>query len=254
MKWFVEPANEGYKLASYLDPNKEYVLETKSTFSLNNQRLVLGIYEDNTSYRDEWKFQPFLYGIQTFREETSTEVNCHGYAMMRDDAPEDWLIETKGYFGSISLNENTGNNDYSDIIRVTISKKTKLDFEAWLNSNGYNYTPESSFYGNGDNTALAPNQYRIVLRTGFHNFYDDDYDNALIIGYYDYHFWYQTYDGCWANKHGKNEEAELLPEGVTPFSTNTSGWNLTASDSFGNIYVHENFYDGIIYSYIITIE
>ena len=245
MKWLVQDTDNGYKIVSCLDPDEEYVLKTSSSSATEGQKLVLGVYQNDTSYRDEWKIQPFLYGVQTFREETSTNVNCHGYAMMRNDAPEDWHPLTDEYIDSIILNENTGNNDYSDIVRENISKNTKSDFETWLNLNGYIYTPESSFYGNGDNTTLAPNQYRIVLRTGFHNFYDDDYDNALIIGYYDYHFWYQTYDGCWANKHGKNEEAELLPEGVTPFSTNTSGW----SDGY-----YQNFYDGEIYSYIITIE
>ena len=99
--------------------------------------------------------------------------------------------------------------------------------------------------------SLAPNQYRVVLRTGFHNFYDDG--QLLIIANYDYHFWYQTYDGRWANKHG-DEEPEWLPNGTTPFSLGSSGWALNATGIDGTEYVHEDFYDGTINSYIITID
>lgn len=42
---------------------------------------------------------------------------------------------------------------------------------------------------------------------------------------------------------------------ITPFSTNTSGWDLSVIDNENNvIYTYDNFYDGTIYSYIITVQ
>ena len=80
----------------------------------------------------------------------------------------------------------------------------------------------------------------MVLRAGIH--YEKTLKNTII--HYDYHFWYQTYDGRWANKHGSMEQ-ELLPVGTTPFTEGSSGWAL------GN---YEDFYDGEVYSYIITVN
>lgn len=61
---------------------------------------------------------------------------------------------------------------------------------------------------------------------------------------FDYHFWYQTSDGQWSDKHGGGVE-ESLGAGITPFSTGTDGWNL------GN---WDDFYCGEIYAYIITVN
>ena len=61
----------------------------------------------------------------------------------------------------------------------------------------------------------------------------------------DYHFWYQTYDGRWANKHGKGGLPELLPIDETPFSNDTSRWNYSNYD---------NFYDKGTMIYIIALS
>ena len=241
MKWLVQDTDNGYKIVSCLDPDEEYVLKTSSSSATEGQKLVLGVYQNDTSYRDEWKIQPFLYGVQTFREETSTNVNCHGYAMMRNDAPEDWHNLSKDYVYSITFSGLHNRDDYPDSVQTIFSDNVKKDFETWLDDNHYTHTFESSFTGNGENNPLNDNQYRIVLRTGFHNIYDY---RGILVKAPDYHFWYQTYDGRWANKHG-GYPSKLLPEGVTPFSENTSGW--------ANGY-YENFYDSEIYSYIITLN
>ena len=80
-----------------------------------------------------------------------------------------------------------------------------------------------------------------MLRTGIHNVQND---NGVFVKDYDFHFWYQTYDGRWANKHGFTAP-ELLPFGTTPFSTGSSGWNLGS---------YPDFYDSPIYCYIITVS
>ena len=86
-----------------------------------------------------------------------------------------------------------------------------------------------------------------------------DENGKELYGKYDYHFWYQTYDGRWANKHGHLSVSapELLDYGETPYSTSTSGWNLSSyiMDESGNyVLVSEigNFYNSPMYFFIIT--
>ena len=102
---------------------------------------------------------------------------------------------------------------------------------------------ESDYTQNGDYKALEPNQYRVIVRAGIHNVV---YQN-MIIKFWDYHFWYQTYNGQWADKHGssENSEPELLSIGIIPSSTNSTGWALG---------MYEDFYDSPFYSYIITLN
>lgn len=196
-----------------------------------------------------------IYGAKLFRTLPSsmyTAINCHGYAMFRNDKPSGWTNTVSTYLSSIQTNSNIGNNDYSSIIRHQISECTKNDFEAWLTDNGYTYQIDSSFSNNGQNRILQSNQYRVVLRTGFHNV-----SQRFIEAIYDYHFWYQTYDGTWANKHGSTQFSapEHLPNGISPESAATTGWNLDFLDNEGNIaYTYNNFYDGDIYVYIITVN
>lgn len=209
-------------------------------------------YTDDSNYKDEWLLEPMPYGVQKYSYSASKSVNCHGYAMKRLDAPEDWLQLTTVYLSTVTKTEDIGNNDYSTYVKNDISENTKADFENWLDSEDYTWDYESSFTGNGEYTSLSSNQYRVVLRTGFHNLY---YNGEVIDeykGYYDYHFWYQTHDGRWANKHGRSP-SELLPSGTTPFSSGSSGWALDYTVG-GTSVRYTDFYDGTVYSYIITLD
>ncbi len=202
-----------------------------------------------------------IYGSKLFRTLPSsmyTDINCHGYAMFRNDIPSGWTNSVSTYLQSIQPTSIIGNNDYSSTIRHQVSEHTKNDFEAWLTNNGYTYQIDSTFSNNGQNRVLQSNQYRVVLRTGFHNFPINIIGTTIIYGpCYDYHFWYQTYDGTWANKHGHTDFSapEHLPNGITPESVATTGWELCILDNEGNtMYTHNNFYDGDIYVYIITVS
>ena len=77
------------------------------------------------------------------------------------------------------------------------------------------------------------NQWLIVFRVGLHA-YDADY-----------HFWYRTNTGKWANKHGyrNGSGSELLDD--LPSDDDSSGW---AADD------RNRFYDSDIIYYIITEE
>lgn len=61
--------------------------------------------------------------------------------------------------------------------------RTKTRMTTWLNSNFRGRWKEVS----GPNVTLASNQWMIVMRIGKQG------------GNYDYHYWYRTNDGPWAN-------------------------------------------------------
>ena len=241
---FTKISDNTYKIQAKSHEGTDLVIALGAGIeSANGINIEQRDYADDGNYKDEWVLEKAIYGSQVYRELSSSQIriiNCHGYAMMRTDWPEDWTTNTTAYLATVTPNLSLGSNDYSSTIRNTVSQKTKLDFENWLTSNGYTWAYESSFTGNGENTSLAGNQYRVVLRTGFHNMIVSGAIDAV----YDYHFWYQTYNGRWANKHGAGP-TELLPSGTTPFTEGSSGW------TFGN---YTDFYDGTIYSYIITIN
>ena len=259
MLWRVTVTDNGaFQLTAKNGITNNYALATTTSAQTNGAKLVHGAYVDNNSYRDEWYLISPIYGSQTFRildSEDWTEINCHGYAMMRNDKPANWLPTVTQYLNTIEVNLN---DNYSSTIRNNVSSNTKTDFENWLKNQGYIFEPESGFSGNGESRSLNSNQYRVVLRTGLHDvIFTNNGQTYVAYKLYDYHFWYQLYDGRWANKHGytSTSSPELLGRDITPFSTNTSGWDLSFMDNENNIlYTYDNFYDGTIYSYIITVQ
>ena len=226
-----------YKIVPKTNTNLTLAISATNTSEGNVIRQIT--YTANDDYKDEWRVIPNIYGTQDFRqldESEYTEINCHGYAMMRNDKPDDWLPAThmtvSGYFAS-----NSDYEQYTDIVALS----TKQEFESWLrNVYGTDYYDyEGVITNNFDYTPLMHNQDRVVLRIGLGLVNKENN--------FDYHFWYQTYDGRWANKHGFEEdsEPELLNYNVTPCTENTDGWAI------GDAY--PNFYDSPIHSFIITI-
>lgn len=256
-RWrIIKTDSGGYKLVPKAagDDDLAVAVPLSGTF-VNGSDLLLYYYTDNTNYRDEWEFFEFKYGIQTYRTVTDTDINCHGYALMRNDWPTGWWDSVGAYvINSVAGNQVMNvNDDYSNSIQNNVATQTKSAFESWLDANGYTYELETNFTGNGSNRTLNENQYRIVLRTGVHNIYY----TAGVQNYFvqskvaDYHFWYQTYDGSWAHKPG-GAPSEHLPIDDTPFTAGSSGWQLRFTYR-GNSYFLTNFYSSTIYSYIITI-
>ena len=201
-----------------------------------------------SDHKDEWYLIEInhIYGSKEHRQldqgQWST-INCHGYAMFRDDKPfivdydangdgnvnilDYWYVNAWVYIENVSSLNTTTYQQFSEYL--------KEDFETWLTEEGYEYQYESSFTNNGENAPLLYNQYRVVLRGGVHIINNQRAK--------DYHFWYQEFDGSWSNKHGGLEEEEL-DYGTTPYTTNTPGWNIGS-------YVY--FYDGTIWVYVITV-
>ena len=233
------------------DYSTDWCMATRNSWPMpwDGRNVIQGDYVDNTSYYDEWLFERAIYGTKGYRNVTSTGINCHGYATMRGDAPAGWLTTTQPYLNS--------NFDFSDTPTVgsissaqiaQVRGNVKNDFETWLSANYYNAVEETDFDNNGANRILGTNQYRVALKVGLHYV---EIATGLYRLCFDYHFWYQTASGQWANKHGATP-SELLPEGITPLSTSTSGWNLDYLYNGTTTQTYTYFYDGPVYIYIIS--
>ncbi len=252
-KWFISRSSSGaYKLYAKGNLSNGYVIGADSS----NNTIVNMEYTNDLEYSDEWLFVSF--GNQPFRElapSQYTQINCHGYAMMRNDKPDSWLPLTDTYINSI---QPTFNGEYSSLVKNGFSLSLKEDFENWLTDNNYSFVYEADFIENGDYKVLDSNQYRVVIRGGLTtNFY---YWGGTQFAYvfYDYHLWYQMSNGQWANKHGflSVSEPQRLDVGVIPSSTHSLGWTLDSYNSDTNELVNRiwDFYDCTIYSYIITVS
>lgn len=95
--------------------------------------------------------------------------------------------------------------------------RTKTRMTTWLNSNFRGRWKEVS----GPNVTLASNQWMIVMRIGKQGVR------------YDYHYWYRTNNGPWANKHGQTPSV-LLPASDMPTTNSSSGWALNGTTGFYN--------------------
>ena len=189
------------------------------------------------------------YGEQQYRTLSANEYydyNCLQYALrcINQTLVSGWAYQFNEY-ADLWENETLVLSDEYTSLYATVSNqlsaRCKNDFEGLLaNRLHITFELESSFYGNGESRPLDVNQYRVVLRTGIHLF-PPEIGECM---FSDYHFWYQTKDGRWANKHG-DTAPELLSVGTTPFSSSTSGWDLSG---------YTNFYNSQVYCYIITVS
>jgi hypothetical protein len=125
------------------------------------------------------------YGCRSYETQNSTAINCAGYAL---DYPS-WVN-----FG-ITLN---GLNNCSN--ETQLWTYTKNMVSSWLSSNmSGDYNIISSY-----NSYIYSDKWRVVFRMG----YQDDGDGVVDIDnlyndYYDFHWWYQTDTGQWAEKPGQ---------------------------------------------------
>lgn len=167
-----------------------------------------------------------FFGCKPYVQNNSTGINCHGYAYFVNEWPEfivgDYL--TRWY------NATTSNQ---------LLSITKEAMEDWLDTN---FSGKWT-YGSLE-TQLNSSQWLIAMRTGCHYISErNTYDR-------DYHFWYRTETGNWANKHG-SYPSEMLPISNLPTSSSTTGWDLIYV--VGGVYfTYSNFYDSNIVYYVIT--
>jgi len=241
-----EDGDHKFLIESLCIPGKK--LSIVLTEAGNEIRLV-PISKTDNSNSASWRLIKAIYGKQKFvgmEELSNSRVNCMGYALFVNSSL-DLLTERSVVDYLLTEYSSIPVSDFSEEVRAHVDDITKNAFEIWMDEHMICYEYESDFDNNGQNRILNSNQYRIVLRSGLQPYRDCDITDE--VGHYDYHFWYQTYDGTWANKHGDDGIPTHLAEEETPFTNDSSGWYC----SFYGV-DYPCFYSGQIYSYIITIS
>ena len=158
----------------------------------------------------------------------SYTINCQGYAFNTMDIPDEWISETT--WNTIFSSSSTSNETLYGKQNMNGVKYYLENF--WLSVEFADKWEEVYSNVGGSDIALDNNQWLIVFRMGKNDFLMD------------YHFWYCTDTGKWANKHGyKTGSPSELLENDTPISSYTTGWN------FG---IFVNFYNSDIIYYVIT--
>ncbi|MBQ2858010.1 MAG: hypothetical protein IJE78_13005, partial [Bacteroidaceae bacterium] len=122
------------------------------------------------------------YGSRPYQDTSRKDINCMGYA-----------LEYAEYITGAML--NIVRSEINGMTVAQLQDYVKGKAESWMNTN-----IGSSNWGSIDsyNSAINTNWFRIILRVGF---IDLDGDNRLDASeQYDYHWWYQTSTGNWADK------------------------------------------------------
>ena len=166
----------------------------------------------------------YYYGSRPYQSVTSKDVNCMGYAL-------EYNAFIRGVDLGLSTNALIGKNTAE--ILETVRGKSETWMNTYLNIDGiFNYYRIDSY-----DTPIEEGWYKVVLRVGF---YDGNgngiFDDAL--QFYDYHWWYETSTGEWADKPGKTpSKLHIGSQGIDPAA---SPW--TVSDLSGFSYNSEPIY------------
>ena len=203
-------SNYGFVLVSNYEsaPSSSISYYSSDAPSPNKPELIIN-YTDSGTY----------YGNRPYVQNNSTEVNCMGYAL-----DINLFIDVD----KIDLDVSHINRKPIEEIYTAVLSRV----EAWMRNNmgARNWARIASY-----NSNIGLNQYRVVFRTGFgdreivdrltgrliralngvYNTTDGDWDNydETIDEGFDYHFWYQTNTGVWADK--MSDYPSQLREGVT---------------------------------------
>ncbi len=170
-----------------------------------------------------------FYGVKPYVQENSDHINCQGYAFFTRDWSNDWYTDKDVDFWWNSYNSTE-----------EVYERTK---EAMERSTGFMNTRfNGKWTASNSLSSLEPlnsNQWIVCMRVG--NKLCTDVKSKATFWQYDYHFWYRTNTGKWANKHG-GTDSELLGND-TPETNTSSGWKL---------YDQSPFYDSTIRYYRVS--
>ncbi len=255
--WKLTPTQDGaFVLKSYVEGLSSCLCPTSTSYS--SSCLFFNDYVNsgsNNDWCDEWVLVPANTGrgAQIFRPLYSNEIgalNCLTYALQLDISYSNNMNVC--YLYQTEFIEGAQDVYYYGLWLSAAKFKTNYESKAegafqniinhpnsYISQYRYSIEREYNFTGNGQNN-LSDNQFRIVMKFG-------EFPGYTRCG--DYHFWYQTYNGRWANKHGDgdlNYSRDYLPRTITPYSTNTSGWSIVEGQYF--------YSSNTVYSFIITIN
>ncbi len=167
--------NYGIVLKEPSETNSAYKTKYYSSdaASPNKPELVIN-YKGSTTY----------YGTRPYQSTERRDVNCMGYAL---EYAQYITGDDLGFFETDMAGKNLSQFEKYISDRVQIWTVKNIGTANFKSINTYDSDIDTGWY-------------RIVLRVGF---VDDDHDGVFDMGEeYDYHFWYQTKTGNWADKLG----------------------------------------------------
>lgn len=132
----------------------------------------------------------YYYGSRPYQSVTTTNVNCMGYAL-------EYNAFIKGVDLGLSTNALIGKNTAE--ILETVREKSELWMNTYLNIDGiFNYYRIDSY-----DTPIEEGWYKVVLRVGFYDGNGNGIMDDFLPFFCDYHWWYETATGEWADKPGQ---------------------------------------------------
>ena len=162
-------------------------------------------------------------------------MNCQGYAFGTFNNPRFWQKDENGNKHDVFnwVLQDTTDIDSNDILYGTdeFAGLKEILETYYLDVVFENRWKEVYTNNDGWDVELEDNQFLVVFRVGKHG------------ADFDYHFWYRTDVGRWANKHGTIKGSEYLHD--MPSNDQSLGWK--AYETYG-------FYDSDIIYYVITQE
>lgn len=162
-----------------------------------------------------------FYGVKPYVQEDSKEINCLGYAFFTGNKPTDWYTQEDHDFWT------SPGRKMEDVY-----ERTKEAMERRGSGFLDKYFP-GKWTASDSLSSLEPlniNQWIVCMRIGYKSYYDLDYGFAWAD--YDYHYWYRTNTGEWANKHGQKRSESLGND--MPTTDSSSGWALGDFSQFYN--------------------
>ena len=203
------------------------VMDVNYNANLPGYQTNVQLYTYNGNTPQQWMIEGVrgasYPGAKPYVQMNTNQVNCQGYAFFTNNKPYDWFSD----------------DDWIDCMNSTTANQmlaiTKASMVGWLNAN---------FNGKWVGSATVPtldnnNQWIVAMKVGKERvyYYEEGYSRIE----YDYHFWYRTYSGRWANKHGDANSEFLYND--TPSMNSSSGW------VYGG---YSPFYTSDVYYYKIT--
>ena len=156
----------------------------------------------------------YSYGSREYQSVSSTSVNCMGYALelYRNIQFADIGVSTGDFYGGTV-----------DNMLTYINNKVVPWMENSSNIGSGNYGSINAY-----NSYIESDWFRVCFRAGYLEMGDDAIYNEpeSFFGYCDFHWWYQTSDGRWAEKKGTaNPSNDVgVSAGADPATVNISYW------------------------------
>ncbi|MCQ2428242.1 MAG: RICIN domain-containing protein [Clostridia bacterium] len=162
------------------------------------------------------------YGCRDYLEISSrndplySQMNCLGYAFNITNCTNISLWDNQ-YVYNMALRVA----EPDDLLEIALSNLSVFLDDAIGENNWECVTNQG-----GINATLSDNQWLVAMRVGLHS--EGDINTYVFA---DYHFWYRTSSGEWANKHGIDSYSQILGNNL-PTDDDSIGWSMDGITGF----------------------